>query len=382
MPENTEINFNSWQSMLRKILDEPENKWLEKAMADGKIPIGYTCSYVPRVILSVDGLIPVRMCAPGVAGTEIADIYLSNVTCSYTRSLLEYAMDDRYDFLGGWVFAAGCDHVRRLLDNLDYLVKPDFTHMVDAPHRQGDAALEWYVKELEILCSKLADHFGVDTGKEALFAAIANQNRFHRKLQNIANLRKRKNPPLSGTEFQRIMIASLTAPRERIENDLENIQKSLNQRRGIEDYRARLMIVGGNIDDTAFINVIESIGGLVVADRFCTGSIPGLNLIDENEDPLTAIAEQTLSETSCPRMMEDFTIRLNAVLQIKEEYGVDGVIVENLKFCDIWGIESGLLITGLREAGVPALRLERDYHLAGEGQLRTRIQAFLERMKK
>jgi len=142
------------------------------------------------------------------------------------------------------------------------------------------------------------------------------------------------------------------------------------------------MIGGGNIDDSAFINVIESIGGLVVADRFCTGSIPGLNLIDENEDPLTAIAKQTLSETSCPRMMEDFTIRLNSVLRIKKEYGVDGVIVENLKFCDIWGIESGLLIAGLREAGVPALRLERDYHLAGEGQLRTRIQAFLERMKK
>ena len=107
------MDFNTWQSILDEIMGEPENDQLEKAMANGRIPIGYTCSYVPRVILSVDGLVPVRMRAPGIAGTEIADIYLSKVTCSYARSLLEFAMDDRYAFLGGWVFAASCDHLRR-----------------------------------------------------------------------------------------------------------------------------------------------------------------------------------------------------------------------------------------------------------------------------
>lgn len=376
------MEFNAWQSILEEIIGRPENELLEKAVANGKIPIGYTCSYVPRVILSVDGLVPVRIRAPGIAGTEIADIYLSKVTCSYPRSLLEYAMDGRYEFLGGWVFAASCDHLRRFLDNLDYLLKPEFTHILDVPHRRGEAALKWYVGELNILCGKLADNFGVDTGKDALSAAISRQNRFHRKLRRIADLRKMKNPPLSGTEFQRIMIASLVACRDRMEDDLERVRELLNGRRGIEDYRARLMVVGGNLDDTEFINIIESTGGLVVADRFCTGSIPGINLINEDEDPLAAIAGHTLSQTDCPRMMEDFARRFDSILRLKDEYGVDGVVVENLKFCDIWGIESGLLMTSLREAGVPALRLERDYRLTGVGQLRTRIQAFLESMGK
>jgi benzoyl-CoA reductase/2-hydroxyglutaryl-CoA dehydratase subunit BcrC/BadD/HgdB len=379
---DTQMNFAAWQSMLDEVIREPENRWLEKAVEDGKVPIGYTCSYVPRVLLSLDGLIPVRMRAPGVVGTEIADIYLSNVTCSYTRSLLEHAMDDRYDFLGGWVFAAGCDHVRRLLDNLDYLISPEFTHIIDAPHRQGDAALGWYIKELEILLGKLSDHFEVDTGKEALQSAIVNQNRFHRVLQSIADLRKKKHPPMSGTEFQRIMISSLTTPRDDFEDTLHQIKNELSKQKGISDYRARLMVVGGNIDDTEFIHVIESTGGLVVADRFCTGSMPGLSLMDEDKDSLTEIAEKTLSETSCPRMMEDFTSRLRSILHTAREYEVDGVIVEHLKFCDIWGIESSLMMDGLRDAGIPALRLERDYQLTGEGQLRTRIQAFLERMKK
>jgi len=376
------MTFDDRQTRLQDIIDEPLNTWLDQAVADGNVPIGYTCSYVPRALLSLDGLIPVRVRAPGAAGTEIAEIYLSNVTCSYSRSLLEFAMDDRYDFLGGWVFAAGCDHIRRLLDNLDYLISPDFSHMIDAPHRKGDAALDWYIKELDILLEKLADHFGIDTGEEALNAAVINQNRLHRSLKEIADLRKQKQPPISGTEFQRIMMASLTVPAGNMEKALREIKDSVARRKKQTDFRARLMVVGGNIDDTDFIHTIESTGGLVVADRFCTGSLPGLVMLDESNDPLTEIAQKTLLETSCPRMMEDFQDRLGSIIDTAREYDVDGVIVEHIKFCDIWGIETGLLVDGLREAGLPALRLERDYRQTGEGQLRTRIQAFLERMNK
>jgi len=376
------MTFDDRQTRLQDIIDEPLNTWLDQAVADGNVPIGYTCSYVPRALLSLDGLIPVRVRAPGAAGTEIAEIYLSNVTCSYSRSLLEFAMDDRYDFLGGWVFAAGCDHIRRLLDNLDYLISPDFSHMIDAPHRKGDAALDWYIKELDILLEKLADHFGIDTGEEALNAAVINQNRLHRSLKEIADLRKQKQPPISGTEFQRIMMASLTVPAGDMEKALREIKDSVARREKQTDFRARLMVVGGNIDDTDFIHTIESTGGLVVADRFCTGSLPGLVMLDESNDPLTEIAQKTLLETSCPRMMEDFQDRLGSIIDTAREYDVDGVIVEHIKFCDIWGIETGLLVDGLREAGLPALRLERDYRQTGEGQLRTRIQAFLERMNK
>ena len=328
MQNKIKINIAEWQSKLKEFVREPENKWLENAVGDGKILIGYTCSYVPRVLLSLDGLVPVRVRAPGVTGTEIADIYLSNVTCSYTRSLLEFAMDDRYGFLRGWVFAAGCDHVRRLLDNLDYLMSPEFIHIVDAPHRQGDAAIDWYVKELEILLEKLSEHFGVDTGKEALQTAIIKQNRFHGILQDIGNLRKRRHPPISGTEFQHIMIASLTAPMDDVEEQLYQVKDVLAAQKGITDFRAKLMVVGGNIDDTDFIHTIEQTGGLVVADRFCTGSMPGLSQLDENNDPLTEIARKTLSATSCPRLMEDFSSRLSTIVNTAIEYDVDGVVVE------------------------------------------------------
>ena len=108
------------RSVLPEVFDElvntPCNRLLEKAIENDDKVIGYTCSYVPEPMISVAGLQPVRMRAPGVAGTPMADSYLSSVSCPYIRSLLEFALEERYDFLDGWVFTASCDHLRRLYD--------------------------------------------------------------------------------------------------------------------------------------------------------------------------------------------------------------------------------------------------------------------------
>ena len=123
-----------------EVLATPHNRLVAEAAAGGRRILGFTCSYVPEPLLAVDGLVPVRLRAPGVAGTPLAETYLSNVVCPYPRSVLEFALEGRYDFLAGWVFTASCDHLRRLLDNLVYLAEPPFHHMLDLPHKTGDAA--------------------------------------------------------------------------------------------------------------------------------------------------------------------------------------------------------------------------------------------------
>lgn len=364
------------------LLKDPCNNLLEKELDRGKIPIGYTCSYVPEVLLTVGDLLPVRVFAPGVSGTETADIYLSNVICSYTRSLLEFAMDDRYDFLKGWVFAASCDHLRRLYDNLDYLLKPQFIHILDVPHRLGKTPLSWYTEELKTLTTAMTSHFNVDYGDKALLDAINQHNEFIRLLESVGEFRKEKYPPISGSEFHTLMIASQAAPKNLLVDKIDEFKLSLSKRKKNSDYRARLLIVGGHLDDPNYIKIIESTGGLVVADHLCTGSIPGLTPIEIKDDPLTSIADHYLSRTSCPRMMEEFDSRVASILKSASEYNVDGVIIEFVKFCDTWGIESGLLVSAIRDAGIPVISLEREYRLTGEGQLRTRIQAFIESMGK
>jgi len=81
-------------------------------------------------------------------------------------------------------------------------------------------------------------------------------------------------------------------------------------------------------------------------------------------------------------MMEDFDRRLKTIIDTVKEYRVDGVVIQIIKFCDLWGVDSMPLVSALRKEGIPVLKLEREYSLGGEGQLRTRVQAFIESMGK
>lgn len=364
------------------LLENPQNRLVEQASESGRIPIGYSCSFVPEPLLMADRLFPVRLHATGVAGTELADNYLSSLVCSYTRSLLEFAMDDRYDRIRGFVFVPSCAHMQRLIDNLHYLRKPAFSHVIDVPRKKSGFTLEWLEEELHMLADELSSHFGVDTGDASLMEAIDEWNHFSGVIQAIGELRKRPNPPLTGAEFHQVVMACLASPNDLILPYVNTLHEEIEHREGTGKCRARLMVVGGHLHDPEFIRVIESQGGLVVADRFCTGSIPGLNPVRTDGYPVRALAEHTFEKTLCPRMMEDFDRRLETTLDTVKEYRVDGVVLETIKFCDLWGIDAMPMVSALRKEGIPVLKLEREYRTGGEGQLRTRVQAFIESMGK
>jgi benzoyl-CoA reductase/2-hydroxyglutaryl-CoA dehydratase subunit BcrC/BadD/HgdB len=367
---------------LDELLKSPQNRLVEQAVADGRIPIGYSCSFVPEALLMADRLFPVRLQAPGVAGTEIADNYLSSFICSYARSLLEFALEDRYDLIEGWIFVPSCAHMQRLFDNLEYLKKPAFNHILDVPRKVNEATIAWQAEELRILSNRLASHFGVDMGESSLNKAIEDWNTFSAAVQSIGEMRKRQEPPITGAEFHRLVMASLTSPKDLILPYINELRTEIEGREGPKNHRARLMLVGSHLHDPEFIRIIESQGGLVVADRFCTGSIPGLGPIEPDGDPIRALAEYTFKKTLCPRMMENFGLRLQTIIDTVREYQVDGVVIEIIKFCDLWGVDSMPLVSSLRAHGIPVLKLEREYRLGGEGQLRTRVQAFIESMGK
>jgi benzoyl-CoA reductase/2-hydroxyglutaryl-CoA dehydratase subunit BcrC/BadD/HgdB len=237
------------------------------------------------------------------------------------------------------------------------------------------------VDELLELKDKLSDHFDVSINDDTLKTAIDDHNRFVSVMQRIGELRKLDHPPLTGTEFQKVMTASLAAPKDLLLGRfVKGYLDLLQARDGVSDYRARLMVLGGAMDDPGYIEIIEEMGGLVVGDHFCTGSVPGLNPIEnENLAPLERIARHTM-EKPCPRMLDSIDVRLRSVMQTIEDHRVDGVIIQQLKFCDSMTYYGMAMAEYLREAGIPVLRLDREYRLSGEGQLRTRVQAFIESM--
>ena len=151
-------------------------------------------------------------------------------------------------------------------------------------------------------------------------------------------------------------------------------------------WRAKIVVVGSEMDDPDFTRLIEDSGALVVADRYCFGSVPGREeiSIDPEQDVLTQICLHYLKTSQCPRYMSHEKVheRRELVRQLVEEYHADGVLYEQLKFCEYWGYERALASYVMSsDYGIPTAAVDRQYTASASGQLRTRVQAFVESLE-
>jgi benzoyl-CoA reductase/2-hydroxyglutaryl-CoA dehydratase subunit BcrC/BadD/HgdB len=169
-------------------------------------------------------------------------------------------------------------------------------------------------------------------------------------------------------------------PKARYNQLLAELLEDLGKQEGLTDYRARLMVMGGELDDPAYVEVIEDQGALVVTDSLCFGSRMLWKDVEEGaEDPMTALARFYVAERpSCPRVFGEYEQRAAFVREMIRDFQVDGVILERLAFCDLWGFEQFTIKNDFQDWDVPLMMLDREYTLSGVGQLKTRVQAFLE----
>jgi benzoyl-CoA reductase/2-hydroxyglutaryl-CoA dehydratase subunit BcrC/BadD/HgdB len=368
-------------SECRDIIADTNNRYLEEARDKGDKVIAYTCGYVPEALLSVKGLVPYRATAPGVDSTEMADSYLSNVMCSYSRSLLESVLDYRFEHIDGWVSAYSCDHMRRFYDNLVHIDKPFFSYILDTPNKKNELAIDWYEQDIKKLADKLDISFDLDLNDESIIEAIEERNECNAFLRKIGDLRKSDQPRISGAEYHTLLKTASLIPYPVFKKLSANMLNYFEEKEPVKNTRARILLVGSELDDPEYINAIESCQTVVVADRFANGSLPGLDPIEfDPTNPIHSLARDKLTKIPSPRMANEFGQRVNQIIDIAKEYKADGIIIQRMKFCDIWGHESVSLVNRLKDAGIPVLQLERTYRLTGHGQLQTRVQAFLESM--
>ncbi|MEW6442938.1 MAG: 2-hydroxyacyl-CoA dehydratase family protein [bacterium] len=361
-----------------------ENPYIRDWKRTGKV-FGFMCSYVPEELLYAEkGLIlPVRVGAAGCTSTDEGDIYLHRFNCSYARCLLQLGLTGAYDFLDGFVFMNGCEQLRRVYEIWRDKVKPSFVGMISVPHTTaGEARFQWYLDDLVKLREEIATRYGLSPSGADLRAAIRHYNRFRRLMGDLYNLRAQKAPPVSGAEAMKIANAAYAMPKEAFNDKLERAVGELRQRPGISSYRARIMVCGSYMDDTFLIELIESTGALVVTDNLCFGRRHIEGLVEEDGDPLIAVARRYFFHNPCPRMLGTYQERLETTKRLAREAAVDGVIFQRIPFCDTHGAESPMLAPDLEKAGIPTLILDREYIPSDQGRLKTRIQAFLEKMGK
>ena len=136
------------------LLQDANNELVKQASAEGKKALGYTCYFVPEVLLNLGGCFSVRLRAPGTANTDIGTYYMTNKTCPFTRSILERSMEGGYNFLSAMLSSETCQMMHRAHEYFDImgLVKeqnPDFfMSMMDVPFVTTKAAYEHYETQL------------------------------------------------------------------------------------------------------------------------------------------------------------------------------------------------------------------------------------------
>lgn len=354
------------------------NPAIERWKQQGKKVVGFFCSYVPEELIHAAGLFPYRVKARGCTETPLADSLMAPVNCSFARACLQLALQGNYRFLDGVVSINSCDHIRRMYDVWRYRVDIPYYHFLSVPHKVGEEAVAWYRDEIANFKESLEKAFGVTITADRLRDSIKVYNETRRLLRRLYDLRRAAKPPINGVESHDIVVAATATPKEEYNRLLTKVLDEVSHRNGISGTTARLMVVGSALDDPALIGVVEELGGLVVADALCFGSRYFWDPVKEGGDPIDRLARSYLTRPACPRMATEHPSRMRYIQDMVKDFAVDGVILERIRYCDLWGGESMVLQKDLAEAGIPVLVLDREYALSGEGQIKTRVQAFLE----
>jgi benzoyl-CoA reductase/2-hydroxyglutaryl-CoA dehydratase subunit BcrC/BadD/HgdB len=341
---------------------------------------------VPEEIIMAAGALPLRMRAQESTDSTEGDRYTSYLNCTFARHMSDAGMTGKYDFLDGFVGTNSCDQIRRVSDIFRAVVFKDgkkdkkdiFKEYMATPRIPfAEGGLKYYREELDRLRSGLEKHFKVEITDEKLKAAIKETNETRRLLRQLYDLRKGKNPPVSGAETLCITIASTCMPKSLFNEKLKALLGVLDGRVAVPNYKKRIFLYGSELDDPEWVKVIEDQGGLVVADGLCYGARLFWDLVDEKKDPMDALKEHYMQKWSCPRM-KDQGRRMKMITEIMKDWGADGLIGERMVFCQLWAGERQMTNMDAKEAGIPTLWIEREYLLGGVGQMKTRVQAFLE----
>ncbi len=323
---------------------------------------------------------------------DIATYYMTSFLCETSRALLERAIEGGFNFADCVIAPDGCTMINRCVENMELLKTMGkgndkfFHEYMEIPLKADENGVNLLVLQCKNhILRPLHEKYGVDVSDAAIREAVREHNRVCRVIREIGEFRKDERPRVTGYEFHVLTLATYMCPKYLIIDKLEETLEEIRSREpDIKPYRARIALVGSEIDDSAFIKLLEETGAYVCADRFCFGSMPGRDPIElrDDEDALTQVCRAYVMRGQCPRTMnmEKVYGRKQYVNDIAKEYGADGIVYQQVKFCDPWAYERLMGTTMLHDDyGFPVLSLDRPYNVSSSiGQVRTRIQAFVE----
>jgi len=330
----------------------------------------------PEEIIMAADFIPYRLFGDPTIQPDKANEHIPPTHCIWTRNLLEQAIGGLNKDIVGIIATHGCDRTNREFDIWLECVNLDFMFFHNSPRKRSKLALNFFIDDMKELITQLEGNFDVRISDEKLQTNIKKMNQIRSLLKKISEFRKCM--VLKGSEFHELV---KNAQQNNKDDTLKSLQSKLeelkNKKPMNQNTFKKVLLTGSDIDDTEFIKFLEELGFHIVIDDLCVGTKYFWDSVDENDDPMKALATYHLSKPIYSTKFPSYE-RFEILRKLAKEYEVDGVINIAQKFCEPMLYDHPYLNKKFKELEIPYLFIEVTYNRESYKQLSTRFSAFAE----
>jgi len=360
----------------------------QHAKNGGKVVATY-CVFVPdEVVLAADA-VPVGLCAGAQFSVPVGEEILPRNTCALIKSSFGFKLGRICPYVQTSHLIVGettCDGKKKMFE---ILAEHHPVYVMEVPNKKNRASLDLWrseVVDLKQVIEKLTGN-KITTDKLARATKLVNARR--RALQRLYETRRASPVPISGKDALLVSQVSFYDDVSRCAQQVnalcDELEKRVAKGEGVFPAGVPRILISGSpmaIPNWKLPHIIESAGAAVVCEESCIGTRAFTNLVPETdgtvEAQLKAIADRYMQiHCACFTPNDE---RLDDIVRLAKEYRVDGVVHYNLQFCHTYANEAVKVEKRLEKEGIPLLRIETDYG-DDTGQLRTRIDAFLEMIR-
>jgi len=366
-----------------KLFEDLAIQTLEGKLFKQKI-VGIFCLFPPIEFIYAAGLIPVRLCSGVYEAIPFSEDILPRDCCPLVKSsigILKKKILPFMDRLSLLIIPTTCDWKMKMSEVLDEEIP---IWILNLPHQKEKEHLKkaWF-KELEELIKELEKIGGKRITRWRLRESIVMVRKAQKLFRRLYELKKKKH--IYGSDMVLIFTTFFYSP---LPNWMEKMEEFLKEAETLDlkGNPPRILLTGSPIifPNLKLPYLIESSGGLVVADEFCTVTriLYDPVVMDEftSRDLFEAVAERYLLPCTCPCFTPNEE-REKRLLELCESFDVEGVIYHVYKGCFIYDMELFRIQQLLKKKDIPLLRIETDYTPEDIEQIRTRVEAFLEMLK-
>ena len=352
---------------------------------NGRKVAGVFCTFTPQEILDAAGFVSVSLCGMSAETIPDAEVDLPKNLCPLIKSSYGFYVSDKcpYTYFSDLIVGeTTCDGKKKMYELMG---KGKKTFILHLPQSEDEFEIENWANELRRFKDFIEKEYNVKITEEKLREAAKLRNVERIERRKLMEVQKQNPAPASGIDLYKTMdgVGFLFDEQERIDK-LKGLREQIELENNYKqnDGKKRILVtgcpIGGVLDKT--VGAIEKSNGNVVCFENCAGLKACLRLVDEEaSDIIYAIAKRYLS-IGCAVMAPDNT-RMKNLRELVKEFQVDGVINVTLHACTTYDVESKLVSDLMKELNMPYMSVECDYTPGDEGQLLTRIQAFIEMLK-